>query len=316
MTATLIAESPDGDLRVTVSRANIKALRSYANLTRDMGDVTEAQAMVRYADTLTARLDVTDPVQPITPPTPTPCPKPAPPKHRTALRILGAVVACLAVLVGVTPHASARVYPTTNPIRVVVSGPRATVSAQLISTAARPDGTHAVMLLAPNGFMASGESRARGPVVPVTVSGTIPSYLLTPGSQLWVASDAGDESYVGVGVKVLRQSRFGRVTAVPVGGGRVFVHVPLSHYNIPTNTWMGSKLSPVQVQYAVGTAKAQTAGAATQWRTAATLTTDAAGNPAAGIVSLPKGPLSVRLVRAEGGNVTGTVSGAFPVVVR
>jgi hypothetical protein len=325
MTATTVA-SQDGTLHVQVTSEGVAALtaharqvRGYARLSRDLGNVAgadnldrEAASLERYADTLTARLDVTDPVQPIIPPAPTPGPKPAPPKRRTVLRVIGAVVACLAVLVGIAPHASARVYPTTNPIRVVVSGPRAIVSAQLISTAARPDGTHAAALIGPNGFMVSGESRVRGPIVPVNVSGTIPSYLLTPGTQMWVASDAGDESYVGVGVKVLRQSRFASVRAFPVSGGRVVVVADLQHYDIQANAYRPSKLSPVAVQYQTGSVQAK--GVA-QWRTAGTITTDAVGNPAAGLVRLPKGAVRVRMVRAEGATVTSAITGTFTVRV-
>jgi hypothetical protein len=325
MTATLIAESPDdGDLRVTVSHANIKALRSYAHLTRERGDVKEAQAMERYADALTARLGEMEgsTTRPTSEPKPSPEGEPVP-KRRTALRVLVAILAALGALIGIAPHAAAdsapagptftasRVFPTATPIRVVVAGPTVTVSTQFISTTPLADGTHAAALFSPGGFVVSGESRRRGPVATVQITGTVPSYLLTPGSQTWWAVDAGDESYVPVAVKVLRQGRFGRVTAVPVGGGRAFVSAALSHYNIPTGTWMGSKLSPVQVQYATLTVRG-----AMQWRTAGTRTTDAAGNPAAGIVSLPKGRLTVRLIRAEGANVTGVTSGTITVVVR
>lgn len=327
MPSTMIAEAPDGDdLTVTVNQENITAFRSYARLSRDLGHADEADAMERHADNLTARLTavtVADPAPPIAP-QPQPIPKPAPPKRR-ALRVAVALAAA-AVVVGIAPHAphasaaevreqsapvsATRAYPTANPIRIVVSGPRVTVSARLISTAPRPDGTHAAMLLGPNGFFVSGESRARSQVAVVTVTGTLPSHLLAPGPQMWIAGDAGDESYVGVGVKVMRQSRFGRITTVPVGAGRMFLSAPLSHYNIPTGTYTASKSSPVQVQYAAGR------GDWRRWVTAATMSTTAAGQPAAKIVGLPKGQILVRLVRPEGGNVTGVASGTITVTVR
>jgi len=229
-------------------------------------------------------------------------------RARRLYRLLAAGGAALA-LAGVavlaptgTPAAEAAVVPTA-PVRVVISGPTARVSVTALSTAAETGSGGHGLAVSVAGITLWGCSRTAGmgPQM-VTVAGTVRSAALTLGSSSVLVTDIGDGTYRLVPATVLRQSQ---VTATAAGyPGGLVVTGRAAHYDPRTGGYAGDVASPVRVQVS-------TLGG---WVTVQTLTTAVDGT-VVGVVTIPAGVHSVRLVRPAGATVTGATSPAVTVLV-
>ena len=223
-------------------------------------------------------------------------------RRLAALVAAGAVAA--GALVGVAPAADAAVVPVSSSARIVISGPTARVQVTAWSTAPETgDGGHALAV------SVAGTTLWGASTVPdmapelVTVTGTVRSAALTPGTSKVLVTDIGDGKWTTVPVTVVRQSAVKASTVVYPGG--VLVMGTAKHYDPRTGGYTGDVASPVQVQE-------WTSG---KWVTVQTVTTAGPDGAVAAMIPVPFGPALLRLVRPAGTTVTGAVSALQAVVV-
>jgi hypothetical protein len=222
---------------------------------------------------------------------------------RTALPVLVAAATVTGLAgAGALPARATVSRAAAGTLRVVIAGPSVDVSVPVLSsTSIGTSGVHVVVVQGPGVSLWSGAATGQ-----FVVRGTVAARGLTPGAQNWTVVDAGDARSVRLPVLVLRQSRLIGPTFTSTARGQVTAALWLQHIDQVLGRWAPSKRSPALVQL----------WRAGHWVTLTTLTTDAVAGAAGGTFPVPSGSQKLRVLRPEGANVTGVVSGVVTLRVR
>lgn len=204
---------------------------------------------------------------------------------------------------------TAQAAPLAPSYRVVLDRSSRTIRVAATTYTTNAAGLHCarVQLVAPGlsvGFGILARACSRSPWFTIPVPVTAGRFGAGGTYRLAVVDDLADAVTGSATLTVLRPSRIAGSYVADGLGGQLFAAVALEHYSAAARTWMASKYSPIRVQVMVGRT----------WRTIATLTTDGNGY-AGGYVWTGPGRFLVRLVRPQGGTVTGVTGAAWGVTV-